>query len=204
MNRTSSIYICSIRPFLSNIPFSNSLNWKKIYRAIPLHCVKMHILIPNSEQIEMEIFASCHISNILWNLFQDILNNILRPVIVSKPIEDVTNIQSRQWLYYFQLCIIICLFFLLYLTIMMIVNVKWYFTSYKRFTFQGCSIHWQSWFVMAQLKQSWQHWNSCIMGILWKTPMGRRTSQYKRIQGVKETCVSLSNQPWLSLLAKLN
>ena len=39
----------------------------------------MHILIQNSEQIEIEIFASCHTSNILWNLFQDILNNILRP-----------------------------------------------------------------------------------------------------------------------------
>ena len=40
----------------------------------------------------------------------------------------------------------------------------------KRIILQDCRLHWSSSFLMAQLKQSWQHWHSCIVGSLWKNP----------------------------------
>ena len=47
--------------------------------------------------------------------------------------------------------------FLLYLHQLMLVKMKWDVSQYKL-----------SQFLMAQLKQSWQYWNSCIVENLWK------------------------------------
>ena len=35
--------------------------------------------------------------------------------------------------------------------------------------FQGQMFYWNSWFLMAELKRSWQCWHSCIAESLWKT-----------------------------------
>ena len=47
--------------------------------------------------------------------------------------------------------------FLIYLTIMMLVNVKLDLRGYPRTTFQGCIFHWSASFLMALPKRSWQH-----------------------------------------------
>ena len=45
----------------------------------------------------------------------------------------------------------------------MLVNGKQDEIGSKRITFQGYKRHWPSQFIMAHLKQSWQHWYSCIV-----------------------------------------
>ena len=52
--------------------------------------------------------------------------------------------------------------FLLYLHHMMLVNVTLDITWYKRIIFQYSRLYWSCSFLMAQLKQSWQYWHSCI------------------------------------------
>ena len=36
-------------------------------------------------------------------------------------------------------------------------------------TFWGQMLHWTGWFLMKELKRSWQCWHSCIVERLWKT-----------------------------------
>ena len=43
------------------------------------------------------------------------------------------------------------------------------FSLCNTITFQGCILHWSSSVLMAQLKQSWQYWYSCIAESLGKT-----------------------------------
>ena len=78
-----------------------------------------------------------------------------------------TNTQNWQYIANFVL-VYICSF-LLYFEINMSVNVKIDLCGYKRITFQGCKLHWPSWFQMPQLKWSWQYWHYCIVANLWKT-----------------------------------
>ena len=73
---------------------------------------------------------------------------------------------SWQCWYYCQLCI--C-HFLLYLQRMMSVNVKLENKGYMKIIFQGHMFYWNSWFLMAELKRSWQYWHSCIAESLWRT-----------------------------------
>ena len=54
-------------------------------------------------------------------------------------------------------------------TPMMLVYVKLDVSGYERIIFKGCRLHWSSSFLMAQLKQSWQHWHSCIAESLCKS-----------------------------------
>ena len=67
---------------------------------------------------------------------------------------------------------IICSF-PLYLHKLMLVNVKLEIKRYMRITFKGYLLYWTGWFLMAELKQSCQHWHSCIAGSLWKTLFDR-------------------------------
>ena len=64
--------------------------------------------------------------------------------------------------------------FLLHLHQLMLVNLKYNVRWYKTIAFQDCRLHQPSQFLIAQLKRSWQYWNSCIVGILWKTPVCAR------------------------------
>ena len=45
----------------------------------------------------------------------------------------------------------------------MLVNVKLDISGYNIVTF-----HWFTSFLMAHLKQNWQHWHSCIVDNLWE------------------------------------
>ena len=47
-----------------------------------------------------------------------------------------------------------------------VVNIKLYISGYKRIIVQGCRLCWSCSFLMAQLKQSWQYWHSCLAEIL--------------------------------------
>ena len=49
----------------------------------------------------------------------------------------------------------------------MLVNVKLNVSGYKMNIFQAFRPHWPSQFLMAQLKQSWQCWHSCICVFIW-------------------------------------
>ena len=51
---------------------------------------------------------------------------------------------------------------LLYLTHMMLVNVRLDVRGYKGIVFQGCRLYYTSPFLMVQLERSWQYWCSCI------------------------------------------
>ena len=81
-----------------------------------------------------------------------------------------TNTQNWQYWHYCQLCIHIHLqftsLFVPYDLSIDYVNLD--ASGYKRVIFQGCILHWSSSFLMAQLKQSWQYWHSCIAERLWK------------------------------------
>ena len=46
---------------------------------------------------------------------------------------------------------------------MMLVKVKLDISDYKRIIFQSSRLQWSSLFLMAQLKQCWQHWYSGIV-----------------------------------------
>ena len=49
------------------------------------------------------------------------------------------------------------------------VNMKLDISGCNKITFQGCRLHWFSYFLMTQRKWSWQCWHSCIVESLWKT-----------------------------------
>ena len=66
--------------------------------------------------------------------------------------------------------------FLLYLQQMISVNMKLEIKGYMGIIFQGQMPYWNSWFLMAELKQSWQCWHSCIAESLWKTFLYWQTS----------------------------
>ena len=51
---------------------------------------------------------------------------------------------------------------------MMLVNVKLNISGCDRITFQVCRSHWSSSYVVAQLKQIWKYWLSCVVESLWK------------------------------------
>ena len=71
------------------------------------------------------------------------------------------------------------------------VNVKLYVNRYKRIIFQRCKLHWSHSFLMAQLKQSWQYWHSCVTESLWKNYWNVALKVAKRC--------SLISKPQLSL-----
>ena len=53
--------------------------------------------------------------------------------------------------------------FRLYLQHMMLVNMKLDISRCNRIIFQGSSLHWSSFFLMACFKQSWQYCHYCIV-----------------------------------------
>ena len=61
--------------------------------------------------------------------------------------------------------------FLICLQQMLWVNVKKEIKEYMRIIIQGYVLYWNSWFLMAELKRSWQCWYSCIVDSLWKILM---------------------------------
>ena len=58
---------------------------------------------------------------------------------------------------------------------MMLVNMKIYISGCERIVYQGCILHWYSYFLMAQLKQNWQYCHSCAVAHLWKTLLNLQT-----------------------------
>ena len=58
--------------------------------------------------------------------------------------------------------------FLLYLHQLLLINWKLEIKEHMRIIFQGCMLYWTSWFLIAELKQSWQCCHSCIREHLWK------------------------------------
>ena len=59
--------------------------------------------------------------------------------------------------------------FLLYLHQLILINWKLEIKEHMRITFHSCMLYWTSWFLMAELKQSWQCCHSCIREHMWKT-----------------------------------
>ena len=70
-------------------------------------------------------------------------------------------------------------------------NVKLDDKGYKRITFQGCRLQRSCSFLIAELKQSWQYWRSCIVESLRKPLMSlylaRRHREMDR-HGVRFIC----------------
>ena len=65
---------------------------------------------------------------------------------------------------------------------MSLVNPKLDISRSKRITFEDYKIHCSCSFLMAQLKQSWQYWHSCIAESLWK-PLLENLQTLSTIEG---------------------
>ena len=79
----------------------------------------------------------------------------------------------------------------------MLVNVKLDVSWYKTITFQGCSLHWSYSILMAQLKQSWQYWHSCIIGEFGENPFelqrpAESTEEYDICEVFTSFCLSFT------------
>ena len=74
-----------------------------------------------------------------------------------------------------------------------VVNIELYISGYKRIIFQGCRLHWSCSFLMAQLKQSWQYWHSCIAESLWKTLLCPSIHVWPAVH-IKSTCLTLESR----------
>ena len=103
----------------------------------------------------------------IFSLFQGLLSN-------TNVFFTIT--QSWQCWRYCQLCIPIHLEFSSFLQQMMPVNVKLDINGYMRIIFEGYMFYWNSWFIMVELKQSWQCWHSCIAESLWKNSKATQLS----------------------------
>ena len=75
---------------------------------------------------------------------------------------------------------------LISLQTMMLVNVKLDVSGYNVITF-----HWFTSFLMAQLKQNWQHWHSCIVDSLWEL-----TPTLQEVQQILPFVSTFQNSEW--------
>ena len=76
----------------------------------------------------------------------------------SATVGFLTSTQNWQYWHHYQLFISVYLQF----PSLIAPNVKLDVSGFKGIMFQGCRFPWSSSFSIAQLKQSWQYWHSCI------------------------------------------
>ena len=101
--------------------------------------------------------------------------------------------------------------FLLYLDQLMWVNVKLEIKVHMRNIFQGYIFYLTSWFLMTELKQSWQCWHSCIMETSWNS-IGNKSLETTALDtdsvvsfiAHREVTWTTLYQPNLYLLSRIN
>ena len=69
---------------------------------------------------------------------------------------------------------------------MILVNIKSDISGWNRITFQGCTFHWSSSFLMTELKQSWQFWHSYCHG------MTKSVKVHRKDQSVNKNAILAS------------
>ena len=103
--------------------------------------------------------------------------NVWENIICVRQLGFFSNAQDWQYFHYCQLCIpfLYNCNFLLYLSQLMLVNVKYNDSQYERIKFQDCRLHQFSQLILLQPKWSWQYWHCCIVESLWKTLLDNST-----------------------------